>query len=315
MSYWALLKLVLPVFALIASGVVLRRFGQLTEEADSSLLRVIVTFLYPCLILDNVLGNPALRSPGNLLVPPLIGFLVLAAAIEFSYQAGKLIGLQLGAGLRTFAFGTGTPNYGYIPIPVVAALFGRRTLGVLLVHNVGCDCAVWTVGILMLSGLTLREGWRRMINGPTVALVAGVGLNLVGAAPHIPSFVLATIHLAADAAIPLGLILIGATFENLLLKDPRGLFDRKVTPAACLLRLGCYPIAVLLLAKCLPLTPDLKRVLVVQAAMPAGVMPVIIAKHFGGRPETAIQVMAGTNVAALLLLPLWLKFGMAWVGV
>jgi hypothetical protein len=56
-------------------------------------------------------------------------------------------------------------------------------------------------------------------------------------------------------------------------------------------------------------------VLVVQAAMPAGVMPIIIARHYGGQPLTAVQIVLGTTVLALLTIPLWLKAGLAWVGV
>jgi predicted permease len=80
-------------------------------------------------------------------------------------------------------------------------------------------------------------------------------------------------------------------------------------------RLGIFPVLILAAAKWLPLSIELKRVLVVQAAMPAGVMPIIIARHYGGQPLTAVQIVLGTTVLALLTIPLWLKAGLAWVGV
>jgi predicted permease len=72
---------------------------------------------------------------------------------------------------------------------------------------------------------------------------------------------------------------------------------------------------ILAAAKWLPLSIELKRVLVVQAAMPAGVMPIIIARHYGGQPLTAVQIVLGTTILALLTIPLWLRVGLAWVGV
>lgn len=315
MSYASLLAIILPVFALIGAGVALRRCSWLTEEADSSLLRVVVNFLYPCLILDSVLGNPALRTPSNLAFPPLIAFVTIAGGIEAAYVVGKFIGLELGQGLRTFAFSSGVYNYAYIPITLVTALYDKGTLGVLLVHNVGCEAAIWTVGILMLSGLSIKEGWRRAINPPTIALLLGVGLNLTGAGRFIPGFILAAMHLSAQCAVPLGLILTGATLENFILNNPLGLFDRKVTSVSCALRVMIYPIIMITLARLLPVSVELKRVMVIQAAMPAGILPIVIAKHFGGRPQIAAQVVIGTTVASLFLMPLWLRLGLSWTGV
>ena len=89
----------------------------------------------------------------------------------------------------------------------------------------------------------------------------------------------------------------------------------KITLLACVVRLGIFPVLILAVAKWLPLSVELKRVLVVQAAMPAGVMPIIIARHYGGQPLTAVQIVLGTTILALITIPLWLRLGLAWVGV
>ena len=53
--------------------------------------------------------------------------------------------------------------------------------------------------------------------------------------------------------------------------------------------------------------------MVVEAAMPAGILSLVIAKHYGGQPLTAVQVVVGTTVAGLVVIPWWLKLGLAWV--
>lgn len=313
-SYWQLLLLVLPVFVLIGLGAAMRRARWLGPEADASLLKLVVNFLYPCLIFENVLGNAALRQPGNLLGAPLVGFATIASGIYLAYYAGKALGLAKGDGLRTFAFSTGIYNYGYIPLPLVIALWGNESAGVLLVHNVGCEAAIWTVGILVLAGLSLRAGWRKLVNAPMVALLAAVLGNALDLGQRIPSVATNVIHMSAACAIPLGLLLIGATLMEYLSR-PRELFDARVTLASSLLRLGVLPLAFLALARFLPCSDDLKRVIIVQAAMPAGILPLVIAKHYGGRTLTAVQVVIGTTALGLFLIPLWLRAGLAWVGV
>ncbi len=312
-SYGQLLLLIVPVFALIAIGVGLRRLGWLTAEADGSLLSLVVKFLYPCLIFENVVNNAALRNPANLALAPLAGYLMMAATIGIAYYVGRTLGLSTGQGLRTFAFAVGINNYGYIPIPLMQELFGRESLGVLLVHNVGCEAAVWTVGILVLSGLSLRDGWRRLINAPVISLVIALTGNLLGVGPHIPGVVREVIHLCAVCAIPLGLMLIGATLKEHFSR-PRELVEPRLSFFACLLRLGVFPILFLLVAKFLPAPIELKRVLVIQGAMPAGILALVIAKHYGGQPLTAVRVVIGTTAVGILVIPLWVRFGLSWIG-
>ncbi|MBC8012364.1 MAG: AEC family transporter [Burkholderiales bacterium] len=313
-GYWTLLALVLPIFAVIAAGAGARRLGWLKPEADESLLKLVVNLLYPCLIFDNVLGNAALRAPGNLLAGPLLGFASMAGGILIAYAVAKRCGFAVGAGLRTFAFSVGIFNYGYMAIPIVEELFGRETLGVLFVFNVGCEAAIWTVGILMLAGVSLNAGgWRRVLNPPVYALVLAVLLNLSGGDVWLPTVVRQAIHMMGQCAVPLGLLVIGATLVEYF-AAPRTLVDRKVTPLACALRLGLIPLAMLGAAVWLPIPRELREVIVVQAAMPAGILPIVIAKHHGGRPLTAVQVVLGTTAVGLFVVPLWLRLGLGWIG-
>ncbi len=70
----------------------------------------------------------------------------------------------------------------------------------------------------------------------------------------------------------------------------------------------------LLAAKFLPASVELKRVMVLEAAMPAAVFPIVMARHYQGDPATAMRVVLGTSVVSLATIPLWIKFGMKFVG-
>lgn len=56
-------------------------------------------------------------------------------------------------------------------------------------------------------------------------------------------------------------------------------------------------------------------VLIVQAAMPTAVFSIILSKLYGGHPRTAVQIVLGTTALGILVIPLWLRAGLAWVGV
>ena len=99
------------------------------------------------------------------------------------------------------------------------------------------------------------------------------------------------------------------------LGEPFALFQPKITFASCLLRLGVLPLLILCIARWLPCPLELKRVLVVQAAMPAAVFPIVLARHYGGQPLTAVQIVLGTTALGVFVSPLWIGAGRAWLGV
>jgi predicted permease len=313
-SYAQVLLSIVPVFGLVAIGVLFRGLKWITPEADGSIMRLVLNCLYPCLIFENVLHNDALRDPTNLIAAPLSGFAIMAASIVATYAIGRTLGLTQGHGLRTFAFAGGINNYGYFALAVCAALFGQNspTIGLTLVHSTGGEAAIWTVGIFVLAGLSLREGWKKLINGPVIALILGLIFNLTDLRAHLPQFLLETIHRCGLCGLTIGIILTGCTLYEYIAK-PSTLFDKRVTPLASFLRLGIYPFIFLLAAKFLPFTDDLKRVLIVQAAMPAGMFPIAVARHYNGHPVTAAQITIGTTILGIITIPLWIKFGMNWV--
>jgi len=49
--------------------------------------------------------------------------------------------------------------------------------------------------------------------------------------------------------------------------------------------------------------------------MPAGMLSLVLARHYGGDVPVALQVVYSTSAAALITLPLWIHFGMQLVGV
>lgn len=313
LTYWQLLLLLLPVFATIGIGVVVRRVHWVEGVAEASLIKLTINLLMPCLIFESVVGNDALRDPRNLLLPPLVGFGVSAVTMVAAYYFAALLGLTTGTGRRTFALAAGLANYGYLALPIITGMFGAESRGVLLVHNIGVETAVWTVGVLMLSGWSLVEARRRLVSPILVTLCFAVIVNLAGWSGMMPRWLMELVHTLAVCAMPLGLVMTGINLANYL-GDWRALFAPRVSLGSMVLRLGLFPLAFIALARWLPCSIELKRVIVIQGAMPTAVIPIIIAQHYGGKPITAVQVVLGTTALSVVMTPLWLRLGLAWAG-
>src|SRR5229473_713782 len=179
-QFLIVLGVVLPVFGIAVVGLIIRRLNWLSEEADQSLLRVNINLLYPCLILDAALGNPALARWDNLVVAPIVGFGTAVGGMVIALWAQRFTGLKTIKEQRTFGLTVGLYNYGYLPVPLALLLFGNPTTGVLFVHNVGVETAVWTFGVMLLSGAKWERDWKQLVNAPLVAIALALLLNWTG---------------------------------------------------------------------------------------------------------------------------------------
>jgi hypothetical protein len=318
MIHWTTtLGAVLSVFGVIAVGGLIRKLEWLSSEADRSLLQVIIRVLMPCLAFSVVTSQEGRGLRGmELVYPPLvgvgtilIGFVVAALAARY---LGRAMGLHDDRARRTFALVVGVYNYGYIPIPLVKLLFDDATLGVLLLHNVGVELALWTAGVMLLSGGLERGWWRNLISPPAIAILLGVFCNYTGLSDRVPDALMSGVQLLGDAAIPMGLLIVGATMADHW--QSAGLHrGGAVMMGGSVLRLAVLPLVFLLIAYLCPFSPDLKRVMVVEAAMPAAVFPIVMARHYHGDPSTALRVVVATSVIGLFTLPLWIRWGLLWV--
>jgi predicted permease len=313
MSYGQLFLAVAPVIALIALGLPLRRAGWISEAGEATLLNLIVRVLTPCLIFESIVRRATVGGVGDVLLPPLAGFVLTSLSLSIGWYVARALGLTVGHGLRTFALAVGITNYGYLPLPLMDTLFGPEGRAWLFMHNAGVEAAIWTTGVLIVTGESPRAAWRKLLNMPLLALALGLVVKLTGLGPHIPEVAWSFVHALAVCAVPLGLLLTGASFAPHL-NDPRQLINPRIIGAAWLLRLAVLPWVYLLTARYLPLSDDLKQVLVVQAAMPTAVVSVIVARIYGGQPLVAVQIVLGTTALAVFTIPAWIKFGLAFAG-
>lgn len=313
---------VTAVVLVVGLGAVLRRTKLLTAHADETLLKVIINALFPALILHTIVGNERMTQPANLLIPPLVGFGTVLAGVLLTLQIGKWLGPKAGihspAALRTFALSVGLYNYGYIPLPLVEKLFDvgsaqPATLGVLFVHNLGVEVCVWTVGVMLVSGGFGRDWWKRVLNAPVIAIIVAVVINLTGLYRFYPDFLTQVVAMLGRSAIPISLLLVGAVMYDAW-GGSRLASGVRMIVVASILRLAIIPALFLLLAWIVPFSLELKRVIAVQASMPGAVLPVVLARLYGGDVPTAIRVAIGTSLAGILTLPAWLAVGLWLFG-
>lgn len=311
LDYLSILSVAVPVYLTMAAGALARKTGLLKPESDTSLMKLSVMMLTPALIIERVVGNPAVMKLGPVLTAAGLGYALVASGIAFAYFVSPLIGLKKGEGRRTFSVACGLQNYGFVAIPIVTALFpDKGTLGVLFTFTLGVELACWTAGVGLLTGLD-KAPWRLALNAPVMTILVSLLLNFTGLHVHVPQIAHNTFAMLGACAVPLAVLLIGASIADLW---GQGAMQWKVAVFSPVLRLGLIPLVFLVTAYLLPITTELKRVIVVQAAMPSAVFNIMIARLYGGHASTAVQVVMATTVVSCITTPLVIAWGLKLVG-
>ena len=301
---------VLPVYLLIVAGVVLRWTGIVRKEHDDGVMRVVYTIMLPCFMLDKILGSAVLKSGAVVVSSLVIGFGLILVGIAIGVVVGRLIGLERGTGMRTFALASGSQNFGFTAAPVVEILWSTGALAILFVHNIGVELAMWSVGVMIMSG---ERGvpWRKLINGPVIAVIGGLLLVACGWDSYCVGPARKAMSMIGIGAFPLAIVITGCTIMDLVVAEKP---TWKIICGASLVRLVLAPIAFLTAARFLPIATELRQVLVVQAAMPAAMTPIMLARLYGGRPAIAVQIVVFTTALSLVSLPWIITLGCQWIG-
>lgn len=312
LDYPTILNAVLPVYLTMLAGGLARKFRLLPQEADVGLMRLCVNLLYPCLILERLVGNPEVMNAGRVVTAAALGYGLVAIGIGVSYALAPFIGLRVGEGRRTFGMATGMQNYGFVAIPVITALFpGKETLGVMFTFTLGVELGVWTLGVGILTGMS-QAPWRAALNVPVISIITALVLNALGAAQIIPTALHTMMGNLGSCSVPLSVVLIGASIADIWGGES---IRWPVALLSPILRLLVIPVAFFFAAAFLPLSLELKRVLVIQGAMPSAVFGIVLARHYGGHAATAVQVVLATTVVSLATTPFVIAFGVKWLHI
>lgn len=311
LDFASILTVVMPVYLTMAAGFVLRKTGLLTAEVDAGAMRLCVALLTPCLILERVVGNEAVMRPLPVLAAAGLGYGLVVLGITVAWFAAPWIGLRLHEGRRTFAVSTGLQNYGFVAIPIVTALFpDKGTLGVLFTFTLGVELACWTAGVGLLTGLG-NAPWKLALNPPVLTILFSLLLNFTGLHTWMPEVAHRTFSMMGACAVPLAVLIIGASIAEIWGQER---MRWSVAALAPLLRLGVIPLAFLAAAWLLPLSLELRRILVIQGAMPSAVFSIMVARHYGGHAPTAVQCVLSTTLVSMVTTPLVIAWALRTLG-
>ncbi|EMS80311.1 AEC family transporter [Desulfotignum phosphitoxidans] len=304
-----ILNTVLPIFSVIFLGWLARRKGYVPPQFIGPANRLVFYFAIPAMVFAAI-AKGSLRTDFN---PVLLGGTLAAVILCF--------GLTWGAGVvakiprrrfGTFVQSAFHGNLGYIGLAVAFYYLGQE----------GFVSASLLIGFIMilqnlLSVIILqcysdknpsRKGTRAgavlfkiMGNPVIISAVAGICFSLTGLA--LPMVIARTLEIISGMALPLALLLIGATLNFDLMKAQL----KPVLPATgiklvILPGIGavCYSLG--------GLSPEAYVPGLILLASPSATISYVMAVEMNGDADFAVTAISLSTLVSALTFSLWLHF-------
>ncbi len=309
---YAVLMAALPVFIIVVLGVGLRRKNIINNVIDQGITKLLLNVLLPCFILDNILGSKVASDLPKVISLASIGAVIIFASLAITYLASPFLGMGKGEGRRSFAVSAGLQNYGFLAVPLLISLYGdKEIIATLYIHSLGIEIALYTAAVAIFTGkFSLNP--KMLLKGPIIAIFVGIFLNVAQLDQYIPESLIKSISMLGATAIPLSLLAVGMSIAEVI---PETKYTLKVSLSAVLFRLILLPALIISFAYVLPIDDTVKRVLLVQAAMPAALFPIVLARHYGGKPALVAEVAITTSIVSFITMPLVIVFGSQWLDI
>jgi predicted permease len=284
----------LPDFSLIVLGWLLCRYTALNRPLWDGVERLVYVMLFPVLLFGSIVRHPtsldALLSLGGVGLAIVGSGVVLAAALRAWPQRDA----SLHASGQQIAFRFNS----YIALALSERLAGPQGLAWMAVLISACVplCNVAAVWPLARHG---GQGYlRELARNPLIlATVAGLLANALSL--RLPEFAATTLQRIGNAAVPLGLMAVGAGLRFGALREGPGLATARLA-----IRHLVLPALAIALVWWLQLPTAQQAVIVAFAALPAAPGAYVLAVRMGGHGAYVAGLVTVSTLLAMPGLPL-----------
>ena len=297
---------VAQIFAMGAMGFYLVRCGIINESGLKLLSFLSVNIFFPFFIFYQIIKHfDAVRMPfwwGF----PLINISLVLTGLLVAFLVVKVVPVTTFK--DEFLAVSSLHNAGYIPLLIAMSLplggLEGQVYTCVIISIIGFDTCLWSLGVWLLTrAKSSRMDLRKMINPPLLSMFAALIIVLTFGPNIVPEVVLKPIKILGDAALAVGMIVIGG---NLSLSSLTRVNWAQVTGVS-LIKLIVLPLITLGLLSILKLNPLISFVAIIQACMPSAITLSIIGRNYETKNQDFInQSIFVTHLLSMITIPIFL---------
>jgi auxin efflux carrier (AEC) len=288
---------ILSIIIMIGLGYFLKRIDFLSEKDIDPFNRIVMYILMPCMIFH------AIYSADLSLLPKLgiLPFIILASSFAtgivsyFILKRLKLDDITLWSVLVTVMIA----NTAFMGYPVTLGIYGADGF----LRAIFCDMATLCIFLILSFVLILKFGGtvktavrKIALFPPLWAVVLGLGFNFLNIpiGPVIDN----TVNYLGQGAIPLIMIALGLSIDFSALSR-----SKSMIAFTSVLKLAFFPFVAFVIASKIGLVDLQYSISVIEAAMPSGMMSLLLAITYKLEYELTSDCILINTVISLITLP------------
>jgi len=278
-------------------GLVLFRTKKLTKEGSRCLANMLLWLILPVVIIRSFLKPFSLENLGALGLSFLLGGIsyFIAMGIAWLFFCKKPLD----------CFSCAFSNVGFMGVPLVTASFGAEAAIYLCGLVVFVNVFQWTWGASLLQKEKKVLSLKGLLFNPMfLATAIGFVLFVTGLGNRLPTVVTGALSGVAALNGPLAMVVLGVYLAQTELKT---LVTHMQLYWTSLVRLLVIPAATLLVFALLPVSADIRMIVLMGAAAPVGSNVAVYAQLYDNDYPYACQTVAHSTILSIVSIPLLMQ--------
>lgn len=291
--------MLVPDLLLIVVGFLLCRHTLLDRPVWDAVERLTYFLLFPVLLFSSIAKSPLHPAQTAALAGVGVGTVLCGIGLAYAIRRWPGVDARLHASGAQTAFRFNS----YIALALAERLGGAETLALMALLIALCVpiCNIGAVWPLARHGGHAYV--RELVRNPFIlGTLAGLLFNLAGL--HLPDTVGTTLHRLGLAAIPLGLMAVGAGLKLGGLQAAPALAVAFLT-----IRHVVLPAIALALSIWAGLPPLQQAVVLAFAALPTASSAYVLAMRMGGHGPFVAGLVTMSTLLGMVSVPVWLAIG------
>ncbi len=302
------LQSVLTIFLITGVGYYFAKKKWFDENTGKLFSKLVVKVSLPAFMLANLTSSFNKESLRSAFTGVLAAFITMVIAYAAGAFIAKLLKIpENRRGLFSALFGLS--NTIFVGLPVNNALFGVESTPYVLLYYITNTFFFWTFGVYGIkkdsgkinSSFFSKESLKNIVTPPIITFFLAVTLVMLEI--KLPKFLLSACTYIGNLTTPLSIFFIGITLSNLEIKDIK---INKENIAVIIGRFLLSPLIIFLLLKNMHMPLLMKKVFILEAAMPAMTQAAIVAEAYGGDYKSAAVTCTVTTALSLIVIPIYM---------
>ena len=288
--------LLLPDFLLIVVGWFVCRHTPLNRSVWDAAERLVYYLLFPVLLFNSIVKSPL--QPAQTFTLALAGVGTVACGIVLAYALKRWPGVD--ARLHASGAQTAFRFNSFIALALAERLGGQQGVAWIALIIALCVPLCNVAAVFPLARHGGHAYGRELLRNPLIlSTVAGLVANVCGL--HFPDAVATTLQRIGLAALPVGLMAVGAGLNFGALRESSGLATAFLT-----IRHALLPMVAIGLGQLLELAPAQRVIVVAFGALPTASSAYVLAARMGGSAPFVAGLVTVSTLIGMLSVPFWL---------